>query len=439
MNHSTCKARGGDINPRKAALTAIQATDAGQQVQAALAATGLGGSAYQFCADLVYGVLRCRIRLRTLLAKVLDKPQKLPPLMRIALEMASYSLFFQTKSADYATVNETVKLIKNRFGQNMAQVANGALRKLLSLPQETEPEASLAKASTYYAMPAEITELWQNAYGDKNTLQLLKRSFQRPHAALRVNLRHTQGPDLLLALRQAPDAIAIAHAGVAFPPGLIPQSILGHDLAYWHKQGALTFQQAASQIVMQQLNITQDWQNTPIWDACSGRGGKTAALLEQGLNVALATDRSWQRLRQFAPECKRLGFVPPPSALADASQTPVKTWPGHILADVPCSGLGVLARRPDIKARFALADLGRLQILQEKILQALAQTLTPGHELAYLTCTLNPAENEAQIENLLKQMPELAIVRSWQTPHDSPWLEGMFGLRLRKVASSSSA
>lgn len=420
-------------NPRQAAIGAIWATDGGQQAQAALAATGLSGSAYQFCADLVYGVLRCRIRLRMLLANVLAKPRKLPPLMLIALEAAAYSLFFQDKAAGYAVVNETVKFVKKSFGQNLAQVANGALRRLIRLGEGEPPLRDLASQADFYAMPYAIAQIWQQAYGEGNAGLLLRRSFQRPHAALRVNLRRPCGAELLAALLAEPWAIAVGPGGVAFPPGKLPPDILGRDLAYWHGLGAFSWQQAGSQLILEKLKLGSAWQGAPIWDACAGRGGKTTALLEQGLEIKLATDTSLRRLRGLEEECARLNLAAPHVALASASFPPAQSWQGHILADVPCSGLGVLARRPDIKARFSPAAMAKLQEIQAGILKTLARVLAPGFELAYLTCTLNPAENEDQIANLLTAMPGLTVARSWQTPHDHPWLEGMFGTCLRKT------
>ena len=105
-----------------------------------------------------------------------------------------------------------------------------------------------------------------------------------------------------------------------------------------------------------------------------------------------------------------------------------------MLVDAPCSGLGVLARRPDIRftgRRDAGAFRGYAQT-QQRILAALAERLEQGCELAYLTCTLNPEENEVVVENLLAQDRGLELVRSWTTPLTHPWLEGMFGAVLRR-------
>lgn len=420
---------------REVALTAIIAMDAGNiHAQAALANTGLSGQDRQLCSDYVYGYMRTRLRLQQLLYQTLFKPQKLPPKMLIALELAVYTLFFQDHVAEYAAVNETVKYIKKHFGQKLANVANGALRNLQKT-QFTQPaaDASLQEWANFYSMPKAICELWHKAYGRKATIMLMQRAFQRPYTCLRVNSARGGSQELLTALRQLEDAIAVGKTGVAYPPGKIPKLVLGKSIHTLESEGCLSFQAAASQLILTNLQLYEAWQgDIPVWDACAGFGGKTLALLECGLPVSLATDISSQRLRHLAPQVARLGLAQPAIMLASAVNVPLAGWSGHIFVDAPCSGLGVLARRPDIKARFTLANVSELIVTQYKLLLSLVDILMPGRELAYITCTLNPAENEAQINRLLQTRPNLEICAVWQTPHDHPWLEGMYGCRIRK-------
>lgn len=410
------------------------AVDKGQLAQAALEATALEGAERQLCTDLVYGVLRARIRIKRLLGEALAKPDKLPSVMRIALEVAVYSLFFQDRAAAYAVVNETVSLVKSRFGQRMAHVANGALRALLRSGQPVPPasEDSIADWAAFYAMPAFTGALWKEAYGRENAISLLRRSFGRPYSCLRVNQLHPSGSMLLAALHAQPDCQSVGRAGAAFAPGRLPELVLGRDLRHWHKSGVLSWQAAGSQLVLEELGIADSWKNTQVWDACAGFGGKTLALLERGINVGFVSDTSLARLGNIPGECRRLGLSLPNIAVADAAACAVSAWQGNIIADVPCSGLGVLARRPDIKGRISEAALAKAAASQSAIIHKLARYLLPGCELAYITCTLNPTENEKQIDLLCKSIPTLEIVSQWQTPHDHPWLEGMFGSRLRK-------
>lgn len=331
----------------------------------------------------------------------------------------------------------------------------------------------------FYSIPLWIGDLWRSAYGEEAALRLMQRSFERPWAALRINAKHADAAALyaaLYGLEKAPQTdkcggetaalgsaptesrnedavflphnadiaaknessvhqpkgdapVAIGQWGLAFAPGTMPRAALGRDLREWLSLGALSWQSAGSQQALLALGLDR-WQE-PVWDVCAGHGGKSVALMEWGVPVGLCTDRSFTRLRGLSGQCATLGLPVPPHCLADATMPPVRQWAGHILADVPCSGLGVLARRPDIRRREP-QHLAELEVLQQAMLRQLAAILHPGRELAYITCTLNPAENERAVSQLLESNSDLTVERQWQTEHEHPWLEGMYGVVLRK-------
>lgn len=124
------------------------------------------------------------------------------------------------------------------------------------------------------------------------------------------------------------------------------------------------------------------------------------------------------------------GHVPaylPLVALMDGCLAPANSWAGTICIDAPCSGLGILHRRPDIRRHRRPDSMEELVAVQADLLDAAWKALKVGGGLVYMTCTLNPAENEDQIQRLLRAYPEARLVRQWQTDHHHPWLEGMFG------------
>lgn len=427
------------MSARMAAIKAISSVDRGETAQAALGKAGdnLDPVDRSLCSDLVYGTLRTRLRVEYLLGQVLARPSQLPPYALIALQTAAYSLLFQEKIPAYATVNETVNLIKKRFGQRLANVANGSLRGLLRLgnmplQKKFYGEKANEAESRYYSIPPQLAELWRNAYGSETATKLMERSLRRPPACLRVNLRAKAGAAVAAALKQ--EFEPIGPYGFVCPPGKLPSAILGRELSSWQQEGVLSFQGAGSQAALCELGLYKDWQGVPVWDACSGMGGKSTALLEAGLEVTLASDPSAGRLRLLPLECARLSLPVPIIAQADAIIPPLNFWSGNILVDAPCSGLGVLARRPDLKGRWSLAKIDELVHLQTQILDSLVFLLAPGRELCYLTCTLNPQENEEQVNRLLQKNPDLELVCQWQTPHEHRWLEGMFGARFKRVA-----
>lgn len=421
-------------NPRQLAAEILIDIHKGQHAQEAVALRldETAQESRQFCADLVYGTLRANIRIEYILSRFLAKPAKLPAQMLVILKTAVYSLLFQAGMPGYAVVNETVELIKKKHGQKLANVANGALRSILrEIEDILKPDwYGNEGIGLYYAMPPAISDLWQRSFGGESAELLMARSFERPWTGLRINLQNPRGPELLETLRQLPNAAAVVSAGVAFPAGQAPLQIMGMSLRELESEGMLSYQAAGSQIVLQELGIMEAWKGVNIWDACAGSGGKSAALIEAGLPVAFASDVSLSRLARLSRDCARLGLTPPAAALADLAHPPLQAWHGNILVDAPCSGLGVLARRPDLKARFGIEKMKKLASIQADILQGACKSLGPGGELAYITCTLNPAENHAQIESLLSCGMEL--MAEWQTPHEHPWLEGMYGARLRK-------
>ena len=173
----------------------------------------------------------------------------------------------------------------------------------------------------------------------------------------------------------------------------------------------------------------EDWlgRGRPVWDACAGYGGKSVQLLEQGGDVRLCTDRSFYRLRQVPGHCRRLGLVFAASGPADASRPPVSCWQGrhHRRCAVQRAGRAG-PPSPTCAAAPGRPFFAGHAELQRAILKALAARLEPGAELAYITCTLHPLENEQAVDWLLAEDSGLERLVQWQTPHDHPWLEGMF-------------
>lgn len=439
-------------NARNTALRALLLVDGGLSAQQALAAAlpqaadnmaGHGGAALpaverNLCSELVYGYLRTEIRIAFILSRVLPRPQSLPRPLHHVLGLAVYGLLFQDRVPDHAAIHSAVDTARALYGQTLAKLANGALRSVQRLAgtpldmgfyvADGAPAQSPQHIALFYSLPVWIVGHWSKRYGPEAALQLAQRSFDRPWSALRVNASHAQAENLRAALL-ATGGQAVGQWGCAFAPGTQPTCINDIPLAQWQASGAVSYQSAGSQLVLEQLGL-YGWQG-PVWDVCAGFGGKSVALLERGLAVTFATDRSRQRLAGLPGQCHRLGLPYPATALADAVNPPVAEWSGHMLVDAPCSGLGVLARRPDIRRRPQQQAVEH-EHLQHRMLERLVGLMQPGCELAYITCTLRVQENEKQIECLMRENANLTLRSQWQTPNEHPWLEGMFGAVLRK-------
>ena len=439
---------------RTAALHALLLVEEGDTAQSALARALKAGPAASMppqerhlCSELVYGSLRHELRLDFLLRKLLTRPAGLRPEMRALLRFSLYALLV-VQTPPHAVLHSAVDLARALAGQGMARLVNAVLRSAQRLGNAVHDpdfyllatERGLARQAAYHSLPAWLCGLWQKSYGESAALALMRRSLARPWTGLRFNASASpamlQGQTLadlreeVIRLAGPEACLAVGRNGLALAPGHLPHSLCGRDLSCWQQAGVLSMQSAGSQCVLEALGC-MDWTG-PVWDACAGYGGKSLCLLESGLNVALAGDVSLSRLRHLPQQCHRLGLPRPLLALSSAARPSVRHWPGHILADVPCSGLGVLARRPDLRKRINRKGLAASAAAQLAILEGLAGLLAAGRELAYITCTLNPAENETCVQTFLARHRGFALVRQWQTPHEHPWLEGMYGAMLRR-------
>jgi len=382
----------------------------------------------RLCTEITYGVLRWYLRLKEFSEHFLPKPDKLPEEMRLALIAALYEMAF-LRVPHHGPVAWTVKHVGNRFGKGLGGVANGALRSMQrGLKDFHNPALSPA---TRYAMPEWLINLWMESYGETATFALLEASQSVPPSGLRLN-RASPGWEKLrgsLLLENTESARPVGSSALAF-----------YDSLPWRakeliNEGRASRQSAASYEALESCNPTL-W-HQPLWDCCAGRGGKTLALLEQGIPVALASDPSAHRLADLAKEYARLGLTNPPCPPMEAvaAENAALILPdafGTILVDAPCSGLGTLARRPEIRLRRTPEDLDTLAATQRRILEAAWPRLRSGGCLIYLTCTLNPAENEGQIAAFGARHPDAVQDSEFHTPFDSPLREFFYATVLKK-------
>lgn len=417
---------------RRAALEAVSkslgtATDVQAALDAQIVARRLAPRDIGLATELTYGCLRLKGRLDALLDHFLRAPGKLPARVRLILELAAYELSYLDRVPAYASVNWAVEAVKADFGQGMSRMANGVLRSVERLGADALNQDFYRRGSRdetdflsrYYSCPRWIVELWLREQGRESALALLQAQVAPPAVGLRVNAARPGAQALRDELAARPGCLLAQGWALAFAPGERPveESALA--------QGLATRQSAASQLALTALEPSA-WP-TPVWDCCCGRGGKALSLLEKGVAPVWASDVTFARLRQLPAETRRLGLpaVPVFQARADAP-APLAAAPGAVLVDAPCSGLGVLSRRPDGKWKRSPSDLPGLAALQADILEQTFATLRPGGRLAYITCTVSRAENEAQVENLLRRHGDARLLLSGASPLDWPLGEFFF-------------
>lgn len=392
----------------------------------------LGPADAALLTELIYGSLRRDLRLRWLLHRYLRQPDKLPPAVRTILLVASYELLHLDRVPAHATVNWAVQAVRDNLGSGLAHLVNAVLRRITRLGEAPREDAwyaaqmtdSVERLAIVCSIPAWIVRLWLESCGPETTEALARAAGRTPWPAARINMARPGWETLRDALLQG-EAQSVGSAGILFPPGRV-----FHDLSRLANDGALSWQGAGSQRLLHRLQA--DAWDGPVWDACAGRGGKTCALLEMGRDVRLASDPHLARLQGLRQELDRLGLPHPELRQGQAQELDPGFIPRTVLLDVPCSGLGALARRPDTRLRQSLDQTKELAAGQQAIIDAAWGHLAPGGRLAYLTCTVNPAENEHQTARLLTR-PDARLEIEIPARPESHGEDSMYGVVVRKT------
>jgi len=421
----------------------IEGRDLQAALDTALKADPLSDRDAGLVTELVYGYCRLKGRLDALLSRFLDPARKLPAEAMLALGLAAHEIVHLDRVPAYASVNWAVDWAKTYTKAHLSGLFNAVLRRVADMAEEARtvgPYKDGAKdeaevLSRYYSCPDWIVRMWLKEYPKADAARFLKAQARPPAMGLAVDAEALgQEPALALSRRLGahPACLGRQGLGIVFQPGT-GLDTLTEELALAPEERAALYRQgfAARQAL---AALSPQRFKTPVWDACSGRGGKTRLLLEAGLSPVLASDTHMGRLRALARELAPAiasGRLLPFRARADIAP-PLSTAPATILLDAPCTGLGTLSRRPDIKWKRTEDDITALTALQAKMLDEAFTALAPGGTLHYLTCTLSPDENQRQVARLLASRPEAALASSWTTPPDVPSGEFFYCASLQK-------
>ena len=366
--------------------------------------SGLSGVDSAFVSALVYGVLERQITLDYIIKQYSKIPlRKIEIKTKVILRMGIYQLLFMDKVPAAAAVNESVKLAKAQRLHQSAGFINGMLRGITRAepPYTLPPKTDLVYYnSVKYAVPQDLVRLWQNAYGEANTEAMLESLGGRPRLYIRVNTLKTDKAALKAQLEDegvvceevaaADNALCVSHTGAV-------------EQLTAYKQGLFHVQDLSSQLCVSFLSPQP---REVMLDICAAPGGKafTAAQYMQNRGKLYACDLYDHRLKLIQNGARRLGITNILTNKRDGAAGMPLPLADKILCDVPCSGLGVLARKPEIRAKRDLLSAD-LPALQYQILCHSADNLAVGGTLVYSTCTLNPAENGDNIRRFLREHP----------------------------------
>jgi 16S rRNA (cytosine967-C5)-methyltransferase len=347
--------------------------------------------------ELTLGVLRWRSRLDSAIAAAAGRGlQKLDLEVLSALRLAAYQVGFLQRVPAHAAVHESVELVKRARKRSAAPFANAVLRKLTRAAVAPAPprDHSAAALAGALAHPLWLLERWVGAFGAERTRRICEWDQAPPPASLR--------------LRDAAVEAELAAAGVQLAPGALLKSarrVVAGSVTQTavFRENRVHIQDEASQLVAALVG-----RGERLLDCCAAPGGKTAALAERNPeSLMLAVDLHPHRARLLQ---QRAGSARVHVIAADARALPTTTLFDRVLADVPCSGTGTLARNPEIKWRLRPDDLAGLAARQIAILASAMERVAPGGRLLYSTCSLEKEENEDVVAAVLAQRSDFKLV-----------------------------
>ncbi len=337
--------------------------------------------------EIVLGVLRWQSSLDASIAAHSSQPlRKLDREVLLALRIAAYQLRFLDRVPANAAVNESVELVKRARKRSAVPFANAVLRKLAQNSNPADETTLAAK----YAHPEWMVARWVEHYGEGVAEAICRYDQQIPRTTIRLPFDPA---------RRAVVESELQTAGIALEPGHLlyaARQVTSGDVRRTpaFARGEVWIQDEASQLVAVLAGGGQR-----VLDCCAAPGGKTSVLAERNPGseiVALELHEARARLLRERVRAANVDIQ-----TADVTAIAVAQSFDCVLADVPCSGTGTLARNPEIKWRLKPEDLIDLQGRQVAILQAALRQLAPGGRLVYSTCSLEPEEGEKVVEKVL--------------------------------------
>jgi len=352
---------------------------------------------------LVYGTVKYRASLDWLIAKTVKKVEKLEKEPRILLRLSFYQLLFMDKIPPFAVTNEAVKLAKKYFHAGVASLFNGVLRNYLRNPGKVVwPDAQenpLEYLEVVYSHPRWMLERWLQRYGWEKTIKLCQYNNNPTELWIRTNTLKCSREELMIRLQEEG---CVVIPSLRVPEGILLQSAPPLASLPSFQAGLFTVQDESSMLVAHVLNPQP---HQAVLDVCAGPGGKTTHLAQLMKNQGeiLACDVHQHRRRLIEENAARLGIDIIKTQLLDATriESELKRQYELVLVDAPCSGLGVLRRRPDARWRKQEEEVQALAALQTQILASVYHLLLPGGKLIYSTCTIEPEENVQVVDKFI--------------------------------------
>ncbi len=360
-----------------------------------------------FMTEVVYGTLKYQIQLDYIIDSFSKTPvRKMKPLMRQLLRMSVYQLIYLDKVPASAVINEAVKIAKKRKFVNLSGFVNGVLRTIdrernnIKYPSKTKEP--LRYFSVMYSLPEWIIETWFKEYDTEKVEAICKALNERAQVCIRVNTLKATKEEVIKCLEAE---------GVTVLPGefleeaMYLKNVDNIQNMSSFKNGLWTVQDESAMLVGKVINSQS---GERILDLCSAPGGKSIHMAELMKNEGeiISCDIHPHKLELITKNAERMGVTIIKPTLQDGTvcnEAFIGSF-DRVLVDAPCSGLGIMKRKPDIRYNKEVADLEDIAQIQRAILTQAVKYLKPDGILVYSTCTISKEENEEMVAFMLREL-----------------------------------
>ncbi|SHE60198.1 16S rRNA (cytosine(967)-C(5))-methyltransferase RsmB [Clostridium fallax] len=358
--------------------------------------------------EIVYGTIKYKLYIDSIIKNFVNSIDDIDPKVINILRSAIYQIKFLDRVPDYAVVNEAVNLTKE-IDSSLTSFINGVLRNYLRNKDNITIKTlgTKEKLSIEYSFPKWIIQKFLKQYGLEETERILRGLNSIPDVTIRVNSLKGDYDDVFSELEEAGYEV---EEGVVCPEAIKISRGKNIEKNPLFNEGKITVQDESAMLVAPLMDLEEDMK---VLDICSAPGGKTTHISELMNNKGevYAFDIYDHKLDLIKENAGRLGLSNIKTEIMDGTKinSDFINFADRVLIDVPCSGLGIIRKKPEIKWNKTNKDVEELIVIQKQIMENAWNYLKKGGVMLYSTCTLNKEENEDNIEWFLKKNKDAVI------------------------------
>ncbi|ANZ58539.1 16S rRNA (cytosine(967)-C(5))-methyltransferase [Fructilactobacillus lindneri] len=402
-------------NPRYLAVKTLERVSNGAysnlQINNVIDSTNMNEKDVRLFTTIVYGVIQHRLTFEYYIQKMVKHPDKLKPWVKELLYTAIYQMVYLDKVPNRAIFDESIEIDKARGHDGIRRLVTGILHKINrdGLPSLDDIKDKTEYLSIKFSVPVWIIEQLNNQLGKEKTEKILESINEPANQSLRVNIKSTNPSSLTKMLEEK--GFEVESSKVAANALVVSNGNAAHTDLF--KDGLFTIQDESAMLPVQSMQIASD---DYILDACAAPGGKTTQIAEYLTTGKVeALDLHENKLNLIKKNAERMGVANQIEVHACDSRKLDKLFNDEtfdkILVDAPCTGMGLIRRKPEIRYDKSIRDVESLSRIQSQILDAVAPKLKVGGQLVFSTCSIINQENSANVTKFLNEHHNFAPIR----------------------------